>query len=100
MSVIKRGVTPTREMAHFKKNLVLELFGNSKRHISNKENIQNQQKPLKRYLSKNEIGNPGSILSLLKRSENPIRPRGSNRKNEPSIDKDKQSRKVQNAIYF
>lgn len=65
---------PIRDLSHFKRNVVLELFGRSKRHIPNKENVpffsqaleaQLTQKTNKKYPAKPIITNPGSILTLL-----------------------------------
>lgn len=48
MSVTKKY--STRELSHHKKNVVLELFGTSKKHIVNKENVIENIRPMKRYL--------------------------------------------------
>ncbi|KAM3143833.1 hypothetical protein pb186bvf_004109 [Paramecium bursaria] len=54
-----------RDLSHHKKNVVLELFGNSKRHIPQNENYQQPKLSQKKIFQQLITPHPSNVLTLI-----------------------------------
>lgn len=87
--ILKLKMSVIRELSHHKRNVVLELFGTSKKHVS-KENLQSPvNRPSKKFHY--QSGAASKLFSLLQ--ETPMKFKSSKKNNE-SIMNESISRKV------